>query len=180
MAASSGYCCERRGAGLAAQAHSHRRGDWRYACRVATNLDCELCAGPGGELLWEDGLCRVVRVAGAEGAAFPGYCRVVCQRHIAEMSALTASDAHRVMDVVLATERALRLAVQPDKINLASLGNLVPHLHWHVIPRWRDDSHFPAPIWAAAQRSGAARPVASSARLLQALKAQLSTLNETP
>jgi len=75
---------------------------------VATNLDCELCAGPGGELLWEDGLCRVVRVAGAEGAAFPGYCRVVCQRHIAEMSALTASDAHRVMDVVLATERALR------------------------------------------------------------------------
>jgi diadenosine tetraphosphate (Ap4A) HIT family hydrolase len=57
-----------------------------------------------------------------------------------------------LMDVVFATERALRRIMQPDKINLASLGNVVPHLHWHVIPRWRDDSHFPAPIWAAATR----------------------------
>lgn len=147
---------------------------------MATKLDCELCAGPGGELLWEDGVCRVVRVLGAEGAAFPGYCRVVCRQHVAEMSALTVSDAHHVMEVVLATERALRMIVQPDKINLASLGNLVPHLHWHVIPRWRDDSHFPAPIWATAQRAAIPRPVASSTRLLQALKTELSTLNETP
>jgi len=147
---------------------------------MMTIEDCELCAGPGGDLLWEDGVCRVVRVTDATGEAFPGYCRVILNRHVAEMSVLTASDVRHVMNVMFATERALRQVVQPDKINLASLGNLVPHLHWHVIPRWRDDSHFPAPIWAAAQRSGAARPVASSARLLQALKAQLSTLNETP
>lgn len=147
---------------------------------MATKLDCELCAGPGGELLWEDAICRVVRVGGAEGAAFPGYCRVVCRQHVAEMSALSAGDAHRVIDVVLATERALRLCVQPDKINLASLGNLVPHLHWHVIPRWRDDSHFPAPIWAAPQRDAKLRPAVGSARLQQALKTQLSTLNDTP
>ena len=84
------------------------------------------------------------------------------------------------MDVVLATERALRMIVEPDKINLASLGNLVPHLHWHVIPRWRDDSHFPAPIWAAAQRSAKPRPAVGGARLQQALKTELSTLNDTP
>lgn len=147
---------------------------------MSTKLDCELCAGPGGELLWEDGVCRVVRVGGAEGAAFPGYCRVVCQRHVAEMSALAAGEAHHVMDVVLATERVLRLAVQPDKINLASLGNLVPHLHWHVIPRWRDDSHFPAPIWAAPRREPVERPGAASERLRQALKSELSTVNRTP
>ncbi|MCK9380476.1 MAG: HIT family protein [Sulfuritalea sp.] len=147
---------------------------------MSTKLKCELCTGPGGELLWEDGICRVVRVIGPEGEAFPGYCRIVCQEHVAEMSDLTTSDAHHVLDVVLATERALRLTVQPDKINLASLGNVVPHLHWHVIPRWRDDSHFPAPIWAAAQRTATARPNASSANLLQALKTELSTMNETP
>ena len=148
---------------------------------MATNPDCELCAGPGGDLLWEDEFCRVVRVTGPEGNAFPGYCRVVCHRHIAEMSALALRDARHVMDVVLATERALHHVVQPDKINLASLGNLVPHLHWHVIPRWKDDSHFPAPIWAAARRTGNARPVPASARLLRALQAELSNSNtETP
>lgn len=147
---------------------------------MATNQDCELCAGPGGELLWEDDVCRVVRVGGTEGAAFPGYCRVICRQHVAEMSSLSAGDAHRVMNVVLATERALRFSVQPDKINLASLGNLVPHLHWHVIPRWRDDSHFPAPIWAAAQRSAKPRAAVGSTRLQQALKTELSTLNDTP
>lgn len=147
---------------------------------MTTKLDCELCAGPGGEVLWEDELCRVVRVTGAEGEAFPGYCRVVCRRHVAEMSDLAVGDAHHALDVVLATERALRLTVAPDKINLASLGNLVPHLHWHVIPRWRDDSHFPAPIWAVAKRSPTARPIASSARLRQALITELSTSSETP
>jgi diadenosine tetraphosphate (Ap4A) HIT family hydrolase len=42
--------------------------------------------------------------------------------------------------------------MNPDKINLASLGNVVPHLHWHVIPRFADDAHFPSPVWAQAQR----------------------------
>ena len=144
-------------------------------------MDCELCSEAGGDLLWQDGRCRVVRVAGAAGEAFPGFCRVVWGRHVAEMSDLPDRDAQHVMKVVLATERALRRLVRPDKINLASLGNLVPHLHWHVIPRWKDDSHFPAPIWAAAQRSGNTRPLPSGADLLSALKIELSTLKlETP
>jgi diadenosine tetraphosphate (Ap4A) HIT family hydrolase len=63
------------------------------------------------------------------------------------------------MNVVLAAELALREVMRPDKINLASLGNVVPHLHWHVIPRWRGDSRFPAPIWSAANRAGAVPPV---------------------
>ena len=143
-------------------------------------MDCELCAHPGGDLLWEDELCRVVRVADTAGDAFPGYCRIVLQPHVAEMSDLPPAAAHRVMDVVFATERALRRTAAPDKINLASLGNMVPHLHWHVIPRWRDDSHFPAPIWAAAQREGVRRAAPGHASLKQALADELSTTNETP
>jgi diadenosine tetraphosphate (Ap4A) HIT family hydrolase len=144
---------------------------------MATNADCELCAGPGGDLLWDDGSCRVVRVTGATGGAFPGFCRVIWNRHVAELSDLDATEAKHVMDVVLATERTLRRTVQPDKVNLASLGNQVPHLHWHVIPRWKDDSHFPAPIWAEPVRAGANRTGPANPELLHALQAELSTLD---
>lgn len=147
---------------------------------MAKNVNCELCVDPGGDLLWEDGLCRVIRVSDSAGEAFPGFCRVVWRQHVAEMSDLAPEDARHVMTVVLATERALRKIVGPDKINLACLGNLVPHLHWHVIPRWKDDSHFPAPIWAAAQRRGSPRSGPSRAELLRALIAELSTANELP
>ena len=46
----------------------------------------------------------------------------------------------------------IELPVAPTKINLASLGNLVPHLHWHIVARFDWDSHFPQPVWGAAQR----------------------------
>jgi diadenosine tetraphosphate (Ap4A) HIT family hydrolase len=147
---------------------------------VSKDTACELCANPGGNLLWEDGFCRVVRVTGSAREDFPGFCRVVWHAHVAEMSDLSARDARHAMDIVLATERAVRRVVQPDKINLASLGNVVAHLHWHVIPRWKDDSHFPAPIWAAAKRSGASRPVPSDAALLHALSTEFSTLTPSP
>ena len=122
----------------------------------------------------------MVRVTDASGRAFPGSCRVIVRRHVAEMSDLEAAEAHRLMDTVLATERALRKALRPDKINLASLGNMVPHLHWHVIPRWRDDSHFPAPIWAAAQRSAAPHECGAADDLRRALGAELSTVTALP
>ncbi len=63
------------------------------------------------------------------------------------------------MQVVFAAERALRQLMQPAKINLASLGNMTAHLHWHVIPRFTDDKHFPGSVWSEARRPGVARPV---------------------
>ena len=147
---------------------------------MAKKTECELCADPGGDLLWEGALCRVVRVTDPAAAAFPGFCRVVWQTHVAEMSDLSPNNAHHALEVLLATERAVRHTVRPDKINLASLGNVVPHLHWHVIPRWHDDSHFPAPIWAGAQRSAGKRPAPEHAVLRRALETELSALNEMP
>jgi diadenosine tetraphosphate (Ap4A) HIT family hydrolase len=130
--------------------------------------DCPLCQSPGGEIVWEDGLCRVVRVEGAEAAAFPGYCRVIWRAHVTEMTDLDPGSRRHLMNVVYAVEAALRALVAPDKMNLAALGNLVPHLHWHVIPRWRDDSHFPAAIWAAGRKSAAAARQAPATRALAA------------
>lgn len=130
--------------------------------------DCPLCLSSGGQLVWEDGLCRVVRVEGAEGEAFPGYCRVVWRAHVAEMTELDPGSRRHLMNVVYAVEAALRSLVGPDKVNLATLGNMVPHLHWHVIPRWRDDSHFPAAIWASATKSAAAKRLAPTTQELAA------------
>ena len=130
---------------------------------MTTSTTCELCLQPGGEICWEDGSCRVILVPGQEGRAFPGYCRVVWRAHVAEMTDLAAAERQHLFDLVLATETALRRLCRPDKINLASLGNVVPHLHWHVIPRCRDDSHFPAPIWAAGKRPAPAGRAAPDA-----------------
>jgi len=77
------------------------------------------------------------------------------------------------MRAVFATEQALREALAPDKVNLASLGNVVPHLHWHVIPRFRDDRHFPAPIWAAPARAAAPARHLDRERLAALLAARL-------
>ncbi len=134
---------------------------------------CELCDNPGGEILWQDEHCRVVRVGGDEGRAFPGFCRVVWQAHVRELSDLAPAARQHLLALVHATEVAVRQVARPDKINLASLGNLVPHLHWHVIPRWADDSHFPAPIWAPAARPAPARAQPASDALRAALAAAL-------
>ena len=81
------------------------------------------------------------------------------------------------MGVVFATEATLRYLLQPLKMNLASLGNLVPHVHWHVIPRCADDGHLPQTDWGARQRDAAAKALpegfedALAARLAGALGA---------
>jgi len=135
----------------------------------ASEASCALCAATGGDLIWEDALCRVVLAGEPDGSVFPGYCRVVWNRHVREMSDLPAPERRHLMSVVFASEAALRQVAAPDKINLASLGNVVAHLHWHVIPRWLDDSHYPAPIWAAARRSSRPRRSITGLELRAAL-----------
>lgn len=130
-------------------------------------MTCELCHGAGGRLVWQNDLARVVAV---DEPGLPGFLRVVAGRHVREMTDLAPEEATRLLALVLAVERHLRNAMQPDKVNLASLGNVTPHVHWHVIPRWQDDRHFPGPIWAPARhdhpvpsaRAAAARAMESS------------------
>jgi diadenosine tetraphosphate (Ap4A) HIT family hydrolase len=112
---------------------------------------CELCEQVGGTLLWQDDTCRVVLVADAD---YPGFCRVIWKKHVKEMTDLSAAEREHFMATVFAVEAAVREVMHPDKINLASLGNMTPHLHWHVIPRYTLDKHFPQPIWGTAQRAG--------------------------
>jgi diadenosine tetraphosphate (Ap4A) HIT family hydrolase len=110
---------------------------------------CELCASEGGTVLWRDAQLRVVAV---DDADYPGMLRVIWNEHVREWSDLPSDARARLLQVVFVVEQVLRGALRPDKINLASLGNVVPHLHWHVIPRFVDDAHFPQPIWGTRQR----------------------------
>lgn len=119
-------------------------------------MNCPLCGTPGGEVLWRDDFCRVVLVA--DTPEYPGFCRVILERHVKEMTDLPPAERARLMDAVWKTEQAVREVMQPDKINLASLGNVVPHLHWHVVPRFLHDPHFPNPIWGEAKRKPVAQP----------------------
>ena len=140
-------------------------------------MTCELCHGAGGALLWQNDLCRVVAV---DEPGLPGFLRVVLQRHVREMTDLPADERGRLMAVVFAVEDHVRKSLEPDKMNLASLGNVTPHLHWHVIPRWRDDRHFPGPVWAAARHDApvpAAR-ASAAARMAATLSAALSALED--
>jgi len=135
-------------------------------------MACELCANVGGELLWQDARLRVVHV---EEPDYPGYCRVIWKQHVTEMSDLASADRNHCMSLVFTVEAVLRELMAPDKVNIASLGNFTPHVHWHVIPRFRDDPHFPQSIWGERQRPGrGAVSQGMPARIAHALAARLA------
>lgn len=136
--------------------------------------NCELCDSPGGSPIWENEFCRVVGVADPD---YPGYCRVILKKHVREMTDLPPGEREQLMRVVLVVESALRRLYQPDKINLASFGNMTPHVHWHVIPRWRNDRHFPQPVWGPAQRvNSPARPVVTASVLCDEIVSALASV----
>jgi diadenosine tetraphosphate (Ap4A) HIT family hydrolase len=110
---------------------------------------CELCDQPG-DVIVQNPDWRVVLV---NDTHYPGFCRVIWNQHVKEMTDLSADQRNRFMEAVWQVETAVREVMQPHKVNLASLGNVVPHLHWHVIPRYIDDMHFPNPIWGQVERS---------------------------
>jgi len=114
------------------------------------SIQCELCDASRGDVIVSNTHWRVILV---DDANYPGFCRVIWNEHVKEMTDLSDADRSTLMQVVWKTESAIRSVMQPHKINLASLGNMVPHLHWHLIPRYTDDAHFPNPIWATANES---------------------------
>lgn len=117
-------------------------------------------------MLWQDDACRLVL---ADEPDHPGFLRVIVNAHVKEMTDLAPAERDALMRVVFAAEAALREVMAPDKINLASLGNVVPHLHWHVIPRFADDPHFPNAVWGEKKRAAPrAAPADLAARLAQA------------
>jgi diadenosine tetraphosphate (Ap4A) HIT family hydrolase len=111
--------------------------------------NCVLCKddlkADEGQPIWRGDDCRVILVNDPD---LPGFCRVIWNRHVAEMTDLTPGERDHLMALVFAVEEAIRHVMHPDKINVAALGNMVPHIHWHVIPRFKDDAFFPGSAWS--------------------------------
>lgn len=117
---------------------------------------CPLCAAKNEVVVWRGRDCRVILVGDPD---YPAFCRVIWNAHVKEMADLTDLQRERFMSVVFGVEKSLIDLLIPDKVNLASLGNQVPHLHWHVIPRFRDDAHFPDSVWSPRRRPGRPHPI---------------------
>ena len=143
------------------------------------DTSCPLCQDNNEHVLWRNDRLRVILI---DGTDFPGYTRVIWNKHVAEMTQLSAPARSEVMGIVWRVEQSQRDTLRPDKINLAQLGNMVAHLHWHIIPRWRNDTHFPEAIWAtAATRSDAQQREwdARQGEIIDALPAYCALLKES-
>jgi predicted GNAT family N-acyltransferase/diadenosine tetraphosphate (Ap4A) HIT family hydrolase len=106
---------------------------------------------------------RVIRV---EDQGLPGFHRLICSDHVQEWHGLTPAQRLDIAEALARWESSLVARWQPDKFNLASFGNVVPHLHWHLMPRWRTDPWWPQPIWGPRQ--------AATQRLLEPASTRLS------
>ncbi len=111
--------------------------------------NCALCKDElkpeEGQLIWRGDDARIILVNDPD---LPGFCRVIWNRHVAEMTDLSYGEREHLMTLVFAVEEAIRHVMHPDKVNIAALGNMVPHIHWHVIPRYQDDAFYPGSAWS--------------------------------
>jgi diadenosine tetraphosphate (Ap4A) HIT family hydrolase len=79
---------------------------------------------------------------------FPGYTFVISKQHVTELFHLDRDTRGAVIEEVNRVASALYTLFQPDKINYELLGNMVPHMHWHLVPRFTADRLWPRPIWS--------------------------------
>ncbi len=105
---------------------------------------CVLCNEDIAQVVYKNQLFRIIL---PDDSLYPGFVRLILNSHYKEMTDLSISDANKVFSAIFTIEKLVRLYLNPDKINVASLGNVVPHLHWHIIPRFYNDAHYPNPIW---------------------------------
>ena len=143
--------------------------------------NCALCKDElkpeEGQLIWRGDDCRIILVNDSD---LPGFCRVVWNRHFSEMTDLTYGEREHLMTLVFAVEKAVRHVMHPDKVNLAALGNMVPHIHWHVIPRFKDDAFYPGSAWSIRVQETPAAILSERrkklADLVKTIKAEIASL----
>jgi diadenosine tetraphosphate (Ap4A) HIT family hydrolase len=113
---------------------------------------------------------------------YRGYCVLVCRQHAVELSGLAEATRRAFLDEMCLLAQAIEVSYLPAKLNYELLGNQVPHLHWHLFPRYADDPDARRPVWLALDRAehdadwrrrleaGAEDPATTTASLRQSLK----------
>jgi diadenosine tetraphosphate (Ap4A) HIT family hydrolase len=108
---------------------------------------------------------------------FPGYSFVFTKAHVTELFHLERATRGAVMEEVTTIAHALYKLFRPAKINYELLGNMVPHMHWHVVPRFADEALWPRPIWAEPHAEVILTPAEYAGRIKSIRKAILATDN---
>ena len=111
----------------------------------------------------------------ADEQAYRGYCILLLKDHHDQLDELPLERQARLWEDVARVATALRRELQPVRLNYACLGNFVPHVHWHVIPRYDDDPEPLHPIWVrpVAERV-VALPGAERTKLVATLRRALA------
>lgn len=89
---------------------------------------------------------------------FPGYTFVITREHVTELFHLDKQVRQGVVEEVNRVAKALAQVYQPAKMNYELLGNMVPHMHWHLVPRFTDDHLWPRPIWSEPHQDKQLKP----------------------
>lgn len=128
--------------------------------------DCGLCTRAEEVVVWRGAFWRLID---AQQPDYPGYMRLVANRHVTEVSWLAKAEREHLFKLLPVIDELICEHLAPEKINIASLGNQVPHMHWHIIPRWKDDPHFPDSIWSPARNNMASPELAQRREKAEAL-----------
>ena len=86
-----------------------------------------------------------------ENAEIP-WLKIFTQIPYKEMSEVPSEIKFEIYDLLDIIEKEMLSYYQPKKINIASFGNYMPHVHWHIMARFEEDSYFPEPMWGTKQR----------------------------
>lgn len=85
----------------------------------------------------------------AKNQTYRGQCQLVFDpRHVARVDQLSRQEWTALAADLYLAQQAVMVAAHPDHVNVESLGNVVPHLHWHIIPRYKDDPKWGEPVWS--------------------------------
>ena len=79
---------------------------------------------------------------------FPGYILLFTKEHVTELFHLDRDVRTSLMEEISSVAQVLYTIFTPAKINYELLGNMVPHIHWHIVPRFTSEPLWPRPIWA--------------------------------
>jgi diadenosine tetraphosphate (Ap4A) HIT family hydrolase len=83
------------------------------------------------------------------------WLKVFTQHPYKEMSDVPREIRYEIYDLLDLIEKEMITYYQPTKVNIASFGNYMPHVHWHVMARFTEDSYYPEPMWGTKQRESA-------------------------
>lgn len=102
------------------------------------------------------------------------WLKIFTHEHRKEFSQCSRQERMMVFDALDLIEKEMLAYFKPEKINIASFGNILPRVHWHIMARFQNDSYFPEPMWGVKQREGDVK-IAPMELFIENLKAVLAS-----